>query len=216
MTHDPREQRLILGMPPVGFALVVMIAVAALTSGIAIALLMDGRDQARTERDVVLGQAQELVDCVKDPLTTDCQAEAEQAEETIDEVAQGEPGPAGATGPQGVQGLQGIPGPQGIRGPRGFIGPVGPSGPRGAVGATGDDGAQGPAGAAGAVGPQGPQGEPGPPGRDGTAQVGTYSCPDAQYVAGFSVGDAGFVTLDCRHLPTPPEQPPAAIPKELR
>lgn len=43
MTSEKR--RLILGMPPLGLALVIMIAIAALMSGVAIALLLNGRDQ---------------------------------------------------------------------------------------------------------------------------------------------------------------------------
>ncbi|GEP40470.1 hypothetical protein NPS01_41330 [Nocardioides psychrotolerans] len=80
----PEKRRLILGMQPMG---IVLVALIALTSGIAIALLLDGRDTAHTERDVVAGQSQELVDCVKDPDTPDCDPEADQVEETIDEVA---------------------------------------------------------------------------------------------------------------------------------
>lgn len=208
-----RTRRLIFGMPPLGVALVVLIATTALMSGIAIALLMQDRDVARNERDAVAGQSQELVDCVRDPDTTDCAAEAEELDDTIDEVAQGDPGPAGAQGPVGPQGLQGAAGQTGPQGPRGFIGPVGPAGPpgddgdagsAGAVGQQGPQGEPGATGPAGEPGPPGPAGDPGQDGRDGTAQPGTYTCPDGQYVAGLTVGDAGAVFLDCRPLPADP------------
>jgi hypothetical protein len=56
---------------------------------------------------------------------------------------------------------------------------------------------------------RGPQGDAGVDGKDGadgrpgTAKPGTYSCPDGEYVGGFTVADDGAVTLSCR-APTPP------------
>ena len=118
------------------------------------------------------------------------------------------PGARGPQGPPGVDGQDGRDGKTGARGPRGRRGEQGP------VGATGQQGPPGPVGTQGEpgqTGPQGPQGDPGAdgePGRDGqdgqdgadgTANPGTYTCPDPDhYVYGFTVDEAGNVTLDCR------------------
>jgi hypothetical protein len=59
-------------------------------------------------------------------------------------------------------------------------------------------------------GPQGERGEKGEPGKDstvpgpqGTATPGTYTCPDSEYVGGFTVAEGGAVTID----PPNPETP---------
>lgn len=142
-------------------------------------------------------------------------------------TANGQP-PVVEPGPPviGIPGLNGIPGPPGARGPRGFpgipglSGPVGPRGipglpgrgipgDPGTAGTAGTPGAQGPAGPAGADGAPGPKGDPGPQGDPGpagpkgdpgTAQPGTYACPDLQFLRGFTVGPDGSVTLDCAPL----------------
>lgn len=99
------------------------------------------------------------------------------------------PGPAG---PRGEPGSSGEPGAPGEPGAAGSAGPVGPAGPAGPPGPTGAPGPQGEPGAQGEQGPPGPQGVP------GTVTPGTYSCPDGQYVAGFTVSPGGGVELDCR------------------
>lgn len=125
-------------------------------------------------------------------------------------VIQGPPGPAGPPGPPGVNGFDGIDGKNGTRGDVGPRGPQGAPGAPGSDGSDGSDGADGDIGPVGPAGPPGPEGPPGPagergpegpPGTDGsngTATPGTYTCPDGQYVAGFTVADNGDVTLDCR------------------
>lgn len=108
-------------------------------------------------------------------------------------------GDTGATGPMGPQG------PVGPRGPRGFLGLPGATGAIGATGATGESGAAGPKGDTGPAGPAGPAGADGKNGANGTATPGTYSCPDTQYVAGFTIAADGNVTLTCAGL-LPPGQ----------
>lgn len=182
------DQHLVLGMTRMGFVLVVLIAIAAGLSGVAIGLIADQRDDAETSRDAVAGQARQLADCVNDPATTqrDCEKKAEQVEQTIAEAVPGPAGAAGAAGAagddgqdgsDGLDGPQGPTGPQGPigpRGPRGFIGPVGSTGAPGQDGAdgiagqNGQDGAQGATGETGSTGPQGPAGDRGTDGRDGT------------------------------------------------
>lgn len=135
-------------------------------------------------------------------------AEAGQAPVPVPEP--GEPGTPGEQGEVGEQGPAGEPGPagpagvagdDGKRGPRGFTGIDGPAGPPGAQGPQGPRGEQGPSG------PKGEPGEPGPPGTDGvdgapgpagTAQPGTYACPENQVLTGFTVTADGGVVLDCR------------------
>lgn len=108
-----------------------------------------------------------------------------------------------------------IPGPKGDRGQscieeigfprcRGAEGDDGTSGLDGAPGTNGADGAQGP------PGPAGPKGDPGAPGKDGapgTAQPGSYSCGEGQYLNGITIAADGSVTLACQPLPTFPGNP---------
>lgn len=105
-----------------------------------------------------------------------------------------------------------IPGPRGescieeIGYPRcrGAEGTDGSSGVDGTPGANGTDGAQGP------PGPAGSKGDPGPPGKDGgagTAQPGSYSCGEGQYLNGITIAADGGVTLACQPLPTFPGNP---------
>lgn len=136
---------------------------------------------------------------------------------------QGERGPAGVRGPQGRTGPPGEIGPPGPVGPRGKTGDVGATGATGAPGrgiqsmqcATGGwiitytdglgepdggpcVGAQGPKGDQGLQGVHGDQGPMGPPGPQGTAQPGTYACPDGEVMSGFTVDPDGAVTLACQ------------------
>lgn len=107
-----------------------------------------------------------------------------------------------------------VPGPQGPRGYscieelgyprcRGDQGEAGSNGANGAPGRDGVDGAPGATGPAGPPGPAGPKGEPGKDGRDGvdgrpgTAQPGTYSCPDGEHMTGFDIAEGGAVTIYC-------------------
>lgn len=144
--------------------------------------------------------------------------------------AQGIQGLQGERGPAGVRGPQGRTGPPGETGPRGPIGPDGESGPRGPQGATGAPGAAGSQGEPGPTGPQGetgtqgiqgPTGLTGPAGADstipgpqgprgpqGTARPGTYTCPDGEYVGGFTISVEGAVTLSCKPLAPPVVGPP--------
>ena len=110
-------------------------------------------------------------------------------------------GPKGEPGSDGRPGVPGddATGRAGEDGADGRQGPVGPAGPQGDPGVQGETGDQGPKGDTGDQGPAGPP---------GTAQPGTYACPDGQYVAGFTIGPAGSVTLHCRQLPTLPGTPP--------
>ncbi|MDR7385198.1 hypothetical protein [Promicromonospora iranensis] len=156
-----------------------------------------------------------------------CKEADEVVEEGAPQVgpagAQGPPGVPGERGPAGVRGPQGRTGPPGETGPRGPDGEPGPRGPEGIAGPAGEpgmDGATGPGGPPGPPGAQGPAGPPGPtgpPGADsttpgprgargpqGTARPGTYTCPDGEYVGGFTVADDGAVTLACRSLTPPP------------
>jgi hypothetical protein len=217
-TSDHQPQRRLLGLSSATWALMVAIVLGMVGAGIAVGLAVRDRDDARQAADAVGGQAADLVECVKGP-ETDCESEAAKVEETIGEVKAGDPGPAGDVGEQGppgfdgqdgLDGADGQRGPQGPRGLRGFIGPVGPVGPTGDDGISGETGATGEPGPAGPVGPVGPAGAPGKDGADGkdgapgTANPGTYGCPDGQYVAGLSIGTEGGVTLECRDLPTFP------------
>lgn len=187
------SDRRLLGLNSTHWALIAAIVFGSVMAGIAIASLWGDRDAAREDADAVAGRSQQLVECVRDVTTDDCRAEADDVEETIDDVKAGDPGPAGddgADGQAGVDGVDGDDGQDGIdgqdgargpRGPQGFIGPVGPDGPPGRDGddgATGQDGAQGPAGQTGDPGPRGPAGEPGasgPAGQDGTTGRGVES-----------------------------------------
>lgn len=225
------EPRTVLGMRPMGLALVALILLGALGGGVAIGLLLDQRDEAVVERDdaeaeqaVTETAAASLLDQLDGECATAAAedrtprqqricAAADDVAETITGAA-GPQGPPGPPGPAGPAGSDGQDGEDGSRGPRGFIGPVGPDGIPGTAGATGQQGPTGPVGPQGEPGqpgPQGPQGEPGAdgePGRDGqdgqdgadgTANPGTYTCPDPDhYIYGFTVDEAGDVTLDCR------------------
>lgn len=119
----------------------------------------------------------------------------------------GQPGPAGVPGLPGTRGITGQQGRAGKTGGTGATGRTGAPGAEGAdgqPGADGEPGATGPQGETGATGPQGPQGpqgergNAGPQGPSGTAQPGTYSCGEGQYVAGFVITGDGSVILDCR------------------
>jgi hypothetical protein len=122
----------------------------------------------------------------------------------------GAPGPRGptglpgATGPRGPRGVDGAPGPVGENGPTGPPGSTGPRGDKGDTGATGPQGEQGPKGETGdrgpvgADGPAGADGATGAQGPAGTTLPGTYTCPDAQTLHGFTVAADGSVTLDCQ------------------
>lgn len=156
------------------------------------------------------GLAEQVTDKCRDPNLPEYDEElCKKAEKVVKEDG----GTTTATGPRG---------PQGPPGPRGFIGPMGPQGPDGTNGRNGVDGtngvdgvnglpgADGARGSDGAQGPVGPQGEPGKDGKDGKdgqdGQIasGTYQCGEGQYLAGFTVGAGGSVTVDCRNLiPTP-------------
>jgi len=57
-------------------------------------------------------------------------------------------------------------------------------------------------------GTDGTNGTNGTDGKDGTATPGTYTCPDGQVVAGFTVSVGGAVTLDCRDIPGQPNPNP--------
>lgn len=140
----------------------------------------------------------------------------------------GLPGPTGPRGLPGVDGQDGDDGAPGARGEPGQDGTQGPPGPPGAPGADGVDGATGEPGADGkdgqdgATGPEGPPGpagadstEPGPEGPrgpqgpPGTAAPGAYQCPAGEYVTGFTVDDAGVVTLTCAAFPG--SDPPVSL-----
>lgn len=143
--------------------------------------------------------------------------------------APGAPGPPGPQGPQGVPGIQGVRGLPGPAGPRGLPGadgedgrdgatgppgepgaggPPGPPGPPGEPGQDGTDGAPGPEGPPGPAGADstvpGPEGPRGPQGEPGTAVPGAYLCPAGEYMTGFTVDEAGAVTLTCATLPADP------------
>lgn len=150
---------------------------------------------------------------------------AEDAREIVDDGVDpvlvpgpmGPPGPQGPVGPAGrdgfgIDGSDGSDGRDGENGRDGADGDDGADGSDGADGAQGEDGADGADGATGATGPKGetgpagPQGpagargETGPQGPAGTARPGTYTCPDGDYVAGFTIAADGSVSLDCRTL----------------
>lgn len=136
-----------------------------------------------------------LVECEKPAMERDPLVDADglcpDAQKVVDET----PPPSGPVGPQGPPGasIQGPPGPPGVS----------IQGPPGRPGAS----VQGPPGEA----IQGPPGEsiPGPPGRDGqngtngtdgapgTAQPGTYVCPEGQVQRGFTITPEGAVVLEC-------------------
>lgn len=106
----------------------------------------------------------------------------------------GPEGPAGPTGPAGPAGRDGTDGQDGQDGLDGLDGQDGADG----VDGTGEPGPPGPAGPPGRDGVDGQDGADGADGNDGTATPGTYTCADGQYLAGFTVGVDGSVTLDCR------------------
>lgn len=127
----------------------------------------------------------------------------ERAQDTSDTLTdtgpvliEGPPGPQGPMGPQGFPGLDGADGDPGGVGPRGAAGATGLS----CTAEFGIDDCRGPAGPIGPAGPQGPAGPSGPAGPAGTARPGTYTCPDGEYVRGFTIGDGGVVTLQCAAL----------------
>lgn len=215
MSKTSDRRRLLLGLTSTHWALITAIVFGSVMGGIAIASLWGDRDAARQDADAVAGRSQQLVECVRDVTTDDCRAEADDVEETIDDVKAGDPGPAGddgadgqagtdgddgAAGDDGQNGVDGQDGARGPRGQQGFIGPVGPDGPPGRDGddgASGQDGAQGPAGQAGDPGPRGPAGEPGAPGaagQDGTPGRGveSVSCDPGteRFVVHFTDGTA--------------------------
>lgn len=116
----------------------------------------------------------------------------------------GATGAAGLTGKRGPRGVEGpastVPGPRGpagadstVPGPRGADGPPGP----GCVEEVGLAQCQGPKGEQGEPGQDGSNGAPGVNGQDGTAQPGSYSCPEGQTMTGFTITAGGGVVLDC-------------------
>jgi hypothetical protein len=138
------------------------------------------------------------------------------------EAVVGDRGPRGFPGEPGRDGKDGRDGLDGRDG-TGRDGSDGRDGAAGATGSDGQDGARGPScveelGIDACRGPKGdpgadstvpgPQGERGPQGAPGTAQPGTYACPEGEYVVGFTIGDGGGVTLFCRPFPHPPGQQP--------
>ncbi|MEQ7847707.1 hypothetical protein [Nocardioides kribbensis] len=147
------------------------------------------------------------------------QVEALGGEPVVDPEAPPADEPALIPGPPGEDGLPGLPGLDGLNGTDGKDGrngqdgadstTVGPRGPRGETGLSCVDdlglaacrGPQGPVGATGAPGADstvpGPQGPQGPAGPAGTANPGTYTCPDGEVAQGFTIGEAGGVTLLC-------------------
>ena len=168
-------------------------------------------DQADEDRSSLQSQATQQtlgIEKITDALGSANQRLADAGEPTvpIPEAAEevvGVPGPQGAPGDRGPRGFTGDEGSTGLSGTDGSDSTApGPRGLRGLPGADstvpGPQGAQGPAGADSTVpGPQGPVGPQGERGPAGTAQPGAYSCAEGQYVTGFSVGDAGGVTLMC-------------------
>lgn len=200
------------------------LALGTLIVGFATGWLLAG--QRGAERDDAQAAARPLADqllelCERDTDRADKLAEigvcdrAEDAREVVDDGADpvlvpGPPGPQGPPGPAGRDGF-GIDGADGRDGKDGADGRDG-QGTRGAIGPRGFscvdelgiEECRGPAGAPGPPGPGGPAGPKGDPGPPGTARPGTYTCSDGEYVAGFTIGDAGAVTLDCRPLTTDP------------
>ncbi len=172
---------------------------------------LDKADEDRSSLQSQATQQTEGIEKITDALGSANQRLADAGEPTV-------PIPEAAEEVVGVPGPQGAPGD---RGPRGFTGDEGGTGSSGSDGSDGSDstvpgprglrgfpgpastvpGPQGPPGPAGAdstiPGPQGPVGPQGERGPTGTAQPGAYSCAEGQYVTGFSVGDAGGVTLMC-------------------
>lgn len=74
----------------------------------------------------------------------------------------------------------------------------------GPAGGDGDDGTQGPQGPQGEQGPKGDTGATGERGPAGTAQPGTYVCPEGEYQRGQTIGPDGTVTLVCAPIPIVP------------
>lgn len=107
-----------------------------------------------------------------------------------------------------------IPGQKGDRGEscieeigyprcRGVEGNEGSDGSAGAAGAScvaelGLDACRGPKGDTGPAGPAGAPGADGKDGAPGTAQPGTYACPEGEYMTGFGVAADGSVALTCQ------------------
>lgn len=178
--------------------------------------------EAVAKQQAALDKAnQRLVQAGKPPVPT---PPAPAPTQTV--TVPGPAGATGAQGPRGFSCVEvlGVAACRGPQGPSGEVGVAGPAGKDGATGATGPTGPQGPppsddqvaaavrfycashddcTGPAGEKGDAGPKGDtgatgqPGPAGKDGTAQPGTYSCPDGDYMTGFTVAADGSVTVSC-------------------
>lgn len=236
MTQPTGHERVIQGKAQrnAGTALFVVALVASL--GLNAWLWYDAT--ARAQQGVSLAQEVQAACEVEGSLDLNGQNICDSADAVVEGAAgaagaAGPPGPEGPQGVPGIQGVRGLAGPAGLRGlpgadgedgPPGATGapgapgedgaggPPGPAGPAGEPGADGEDGAagpEGPAGPAGADGATGPEGPRGPQGAPGTAVPGAYLCPAGEYMTGFTVDDAGAVTLECSALPADP--PPVSL-----
>lgn len=104
-----------------------------------------------------------------------------------------------------IPGRPGTPGRDGVNGKPGRDGKAGQDGSDGTPGTPGNAGPKGDTGAAGPQGDRGQEGPVGPQGPPGTAQPGTYTCPDGEYLRGFTIAPDGAVNLICApvaQLPT--------------
>lgn len=180
-----------------------------------------GQQESQRDRNDLYDQIAKLQarDAVQSAALEEANRRLEAAgEPPVDEPAAEEPVDADdeivlIPGPPGLRGLSciediGLPACRGTRGAPGEDSTR--PGPEGAAGRDGATGPQGPAG------PAGPKGEPGDPGRDGvdgkdgaagqpgTANPGTYACPEGHYVRGFTIGEGGGVTLMCEPVPALP------------
>lgn len=96
---------------------------------------------------------------------------------------------------------------------QGVKGDTGPQGPKGDTGAQGPQGEMGATGAAGPAGPAGPTGPAGPAGPTGASGLAGMTCPDGQFVTGFSLDDP--VNLKCATPGGTPPPPPTCSPTTL-
>lgn len=130
-----------------------------------------------------------------------------EAQDVVDQVPAPKDGSPGRPGRDGADGADGQDGRDGAAGRAGKPGANGTPGEPGADGQTGPGGPPGPAGVDGAPGKDGANGADGKDGAPGTAQPGTYLCPEGQVQRGFTITPEGAVVLEC--APGFPGAPPA-------
>lgn len=169
------------------------VAIIAVLSATSVYLVLDGfTDRLATAEHAARENRTRLDD---QQLTSKVLAEQLRSLGEVPVIEPADPPPSVRTIP--IPGRPGAPGRPGTNGKPGRDGKTGQDGADGPPGSTGEPGAKGDQGPAGPQGDRGPEGPAGPQGSPGTAQPGTYACPDGEYLRGFTVNADGSINLAC-------------------